>query len=178
MSAIEDGDIPDRYHCTEHYGDGGPFTPGEEAFFRYPHMVYPEASPSQEGPLFFSSQVIRIRIGLLPSKTLKLWKRLDHQVGPNEAPPTPPDDEHHYWAEAFKNCGKLYYRVNGTTVEISEDELREVVNNRYLFYFSTAWKLHRRIERQWMGLPPRVDANVVQLVTSGRAFLNIRIKKG
>lgn len=177
MSSIEYGGSSDRYHCME-YSPDGHSSPGDEAFFLFPGTVLPEASSRQEGPLFGSSNVIRIRIGLIPSKTLRLQKWLDHQLGCDEAPPTPPDDKHHFWAEAIKDGDRFFYGVNGTTVEISEDELCTVVNNPYLYYFSSAWKLHRLIERQRWGGPPRVDANVVQLVISGRAFVNIRLKKG
>jgi hypothetical protein len=92
-------------------------------------------------------KVIRIRIGLLPPKTLRLQKRLDHRLGCNEANPTPPDDDCHYWAEAIEDGDKFYYLVNDIILEISEYEFGKVVLNPYLYYFSMALKLHKRIER-------------------------------
>jgi len=178
MSSAEYDDSSDRNHCME-YSPDGHSSPGEEAFFLFSGTVLPEASIRRKGPLFGPSKVIRIRIGLIPSKTLSLQKRLDHQLGRDESPSTPCDDKHHYWAEAIKDGDKFYYRVNGITVEISEDELRKVINNPYLYYFTTALKLHKRIEGQRWGVPPRVDATVVQLVNSEGAFLNINmIKEG
>lgn len=93
-------------------------------------------------------KVICIRIGLLPpNTTLRLQKGLDPRLWRGEVPPTPPDDSHHYWAEAIKDGDKYNYRVSRTTVEITEDQFRKVVNNPYLYYFSTALNLHKQIER-------------------------------
>jgi len=57
------------------------------------------------------------------------------------------DHGYHYWAKAIEEGGRFYYRVNGLTVEISEDEFSNVVINPHLYYFSTALKLHLRIKR-------------------------------
>jgi|CXWL01.1.fsa_nt_gi hypothetical protein len=92
-------------------------------------------------------KVIRIRIGLLPPETVRLQKRVEHRLGHDEAPFTLPDDDSHYWAEAIKDGNKFYYLVNAAILEISEDEFGKVVINPYLYYFSTALKLHKRIER-------------------------------
>lgn len=80
-------------------------------------------------------KVIRIRIGLLPQGQVQ------------QQPPTPPDDKNHYWAEAIEDGGRFYYLVNDTILEISEYEFGKVVINPYLYYFSTALKLHNRIEQ-------------------------------
>ena len=92
-------------------------------------------------------KVIRIRIGLLPPETLRLQKRLDHRLGRDEADSTPPVDDCHYWAEAIEDGDKFYYLVNDTILEISEYEFGKVILNPYLYYFSTALKLHNRIKR-------------------------------
>lgn len=76
-----------------------------------------------------SPKITRIRVGHLPR----------YGVEP------PPEDG--YWAEAIEDGDKLYYRVSGTTVEITEYEFRLVIRNPYLYYFSTALYLHFRIER-------------------------------
>jgi hypothetical protein len=92
-------------------------------------------------------KITRISIGLLPAENLRLQKWLDLLLGRYKAPPTPPEDENKYFAEAIEDGDKFYYRVNGTTVEISEDEFHKVVINPSLYYFSTALKLHFRIKR-------------------------------
>jgi pullulanase/glycogen debranching enzyme len=92
-------------------------------------------------------KITRIRIGLLSTEKLRFQKRLDHPLGSDEAPTTPLDDAHHYWAEAIEDGDKFYYRVNDTTVEITRYEFSKVVINPWLHYFSTALKLHKRIER-------------------------------
>lgn len=61
-------------------------------------------------------------------------------------PLTPPDDDCHYWAEAIEDGDQFYYLVNDTILEISEYEFGKVVANPYRYYFSTALKLHKRIE--------------------------------
>lgn len=43
------------------------------------------------------------------------------------------------------------YRAKGVTIEIEEYEFRQVVENPSLYYFSTALKLHCRIERATAG---------------------------
>lgn len=59
----------------------------------------------------------------------------------------PPDDDNNYWAEAIEDGGKFYYRAKGVTIEIGEPEFRKVIETPSLYYFSTALKLHFRIER-------------------------------
>ena len=76
-----------------------------------------------------SPKITRIRVGHLPRYGVEL----------------PPEDG--YWAEAIEDGDKFYYRVSGTTVEITEDEFRLVISNPFLHYFSTALYLHFRIER-------------------------------
>jgi len=92
-------------------------------------------------------KITRIRIGLLPPKKLRPQNWLDRLLGRDAAPPTPPEDENNYWAEAIADGDKFCYRVNGTTVEITEDEFCKVIGNPILYYFSTALKLHFRIKR-------------------------------
>jgi hypothetical protein len=43
--------------------------------------------------------------------------------------------------------GPFYYLVNDTILEISEYEFGKVVISPYRYYFSTALRLHNRIER-------------------------------
>jgi hypothetical protein len=56
------------------------------------------------------------------------------------------DDESHYWAEAIEEDGKHYYRAKGVTVETTEDRYRKVIQNPYLYYFSSALWLHLQIQ--------------------------------
>lgn len=91
--------------------------------------------------------ITRIRIGLLASEDLRLEKRTDWPFGLDETAPIPSEDENNYWAEAIEDGDKFCYRVDGVTVEITEDELFKVVINPSLYYFSTALKLHIRIKQ-------------------------------
>ena len=54
-------------------------------------------------------------------------------------------DENNYFAEAIEFNGKYFYRVDGTTVEASQYEYENVIQNPRLYYFSSALKLHHRI---------------------------------
>ncbi len=92
-------------------------------------------------------KVIRIRIGLLQSEALRLQKRRDHRLQRDEADSTSPDDDCHYWAEAIEEDDKFYYRANDIILEISEYEFGNVTHNPYLYYFSTALRLHNRIRQ-------------------------------
>lgn len=50
-----------------------------------------------------------------------------------------------YFSEAIAdNNGRFYYRIGDKRIRIKEDEYRRVISNPYLYYFSTALKLHFR----------------------------------
>ena len=80
-------------------------------------------------------KITRLRIGSHPAGA-------NVQLGP----PPRPDNEHNYWAEVIEYRGEFYYLAKGLIVEITEIECRRVVGNPVLYYFSTALKLHLRIE--------------------------------
>lgn len=82
-------------------------------------------------------EITHIRIGLHP----------DNLHGSNDVRPTLPEDVNNYRAEAIEDGDKFNYRVEGTTVGITEDEASKVIMNPSLYYFSTALKLHLRIKR-------------------------------
>ena len=52
-----------------------------------------------------------------------------------------------YFAEAIEYCGRYFYRVNNVTIEITKLEYEQVIKNPSLSYFTTALKLHTRIEQ-------------------------------
>lgn len=60
-----------------------------------------------------------------------------------EYPPTPAND---YQAMIIRERGRVLYWARGVTVPISECEAQQVVRNPFLYYFSTALKLHFRIQ--------------------------------
>jgi len=92
-------------------------------------------------------KITRVRIGSHTTADLRKQNHLDRLAGKVPTSLDPPDDDRNYWAEAIEVGGKFFYRAKGTTVEISEYEFRRVVRNPSLYYFSTALKLHYRIER-------------------------------
>jgi hypothetical protein len=51
-----------------------------------------------------------------------------------------------YLAEAVKEKGRYYYRVKSVEMEITEIDYNRVTSNPYLYYFSTALKLHHMIQ--------------------------------
>lgn len=55
-------------------------------------------------------------------------------------------DEDDYPAEILRQGSTLSYRARGVTVPITESEAAEVITNPFLYYFSTALKLHKRID--------------------------------
>jgi len=59
----------------------------------------------------------------------------------------PPTAENDYPAEAIRGGDGFYYRARGVTLPITEYEFRTVTTNPFMYYFSTALKLHLRIER-------------------------------
>ncbi len=90
---------------------------------------------------------VRVRIGLLPTAELRLRDGIDVAGKFDGAHPLPSDDESNYWADAIQDGSRFYYRVDGITVEIDEDEYGQVIGNPSLYYFSTALKLHFKIKR-------------------------------
>ena len=93
----------------------------------------------------------RLRIGSHTTRDLREENRVDRLGSMVPTSLDPPDDDNNYWAEAIEDGGKFYYRAKGVTIAIEEDEFRLVVENPSLYYFSTALKLHFRIERARSG---------------------------
>lgn len=77
------------------------------------------------------------QIGAVTQLRVRLQRWMDH-------PATPEND---YPAEVIKEGDTFSYRARGTTVPITADEALQVIGNPFLYYFSTALKLHQRIEK-------------------------------
>ena len=95
------------------------------------------------------ARITCIRIGQLQFEESASQNQLDYLSGRDEVPP---DDEYNYWAEAIEYGDKFYYKINSTTVEITEYEFGKVIRNPTLYYFSTALKLHFRIKQASEGI--------------------------
>lgn len=98
-----------------------------------------------------AGKVTRLRIGSHTTSELRARNRIDRLAGKAPTSQEPPDDDNNYWAEAIEDEGRFYYRAKGVTIAIEESEFRRVVENPSLYYFSTALKLHLRIERARAG---------------------------
>jgi len=55
--------------------------------------------------------------------------------------------EYRYTGIAIEDGGKYYYWAKGASLEISDWEYANIKLNPKLYYFSTALKLHHRIDR-------------------------------
>jgi hypothetical protein len=108
-------------------------------------LAVQEATPAET--------VTRLRIGTLHTADLREANRLAREAGRPQLRPDPPDDENNYWADAIQRGDEFFYRVGDTTVPISEHEYRMVIGNPNTYYFSSALKLHIRIERAREGKP-------------------------
>ena len=53
-----------------------------------------------------------------------------------------------YFAHAIEYQGRYYYQVGSEIVEMTRLEYLKVINNPYLYYFSTALKLHYLIQKR------------------------------
>ncbi len=98
-----------------------------------------------------TGKVTRLRIGSHTTSELRERNRIDRLAGTAPTSQEPPDDDNNYWAEVIENGGRFYYRAKGVTIAIEKYEFRRVVENPSLYYFSTALKLHFRIERARAG---------------------------
>lgn len=97
------------------------------------------------------AEVTRLRIGTHRTTELREAKRHMREAGNQQLPPDPPDDGNNYWAEAIRLDDRYYYRVGDVIVPITEYEYRMVIGNPNLYYFSSALKLHYRINRARQG---------------------------
>ena len=61
-----------------------------------------------------------------------------------------------YWAEAIRIGDSYFYRVGDIVVPVLEYEYRNVLANPNMYYFSSALKLHYRIQRKRDGVPEPV----------------------
>ena len=89
-------------------------------------------------------KITQIKIGLHQFNESK-WKKVLDVFRDRYIPIAFIKDENNYFAEAIEFDDKCYYRVDGTTVEISRYEYANVIGNPRLYYFSSALKLHHRI---------------------------------
>ena len=55
--------------------------------------------------------------------------------------------EYRYTGIAIEDGGKFYYWAKGVSLEIKDWEYANIKLNAKLYYFSTALKLHHRIDR-------------------------------
>ena len=58
-----------------------------------------------------------------------------------------------YWAEAIRIGDSYFYRVGDIVVPVLEYEYQNVIRNPNMYYFSSALKLHYRIQRAREGQP-------------------------
>ena len=102
------------------------------------------------------AEVTRLRIGSHRTGDLREANRLAREAGKPQPRPDPPDDENNYWAEAIRIGDSHFYRVGDIVVPASEYEYRMVIANPNMYYFSSALKLHYRIQRKRDGVPEPV----------------------
>jgi hypothetical protein len=98
--------------------------------------------------------ITRLRVGNWRTEELREANRHAREAGLPMRHPDPPDDEKNYWAEAIKLGDYYFYRIGETVVPATEYEYRMVIANPNMYYFSSALKLHYRVQRAREGLPP------------------------
>jgi hypothetical protein len=98
--------------------------------------------------------ITRLRVGNWRTDELREANRRAREAALPLLRPDPPDDKDNYWAEAIKLGENYFYRIGETVVPVTEYEYRMVIANPNLYYFSSALKLHHRVERARQGLPP------------------------
>lgn len=52
------------------------------------------------------------------------------------------DKKFEYFAEVIQDRGRYFYYLDSVVIEITQYEYNMVIKNPYLYYFSTAAKLH------------------------------------
>ena len=113
-------------------------------------------APAQGMAPPLDAEVTRVRVGNWRTGDLREANRLAREAGKPLRRPDPPDDENNYWAEAIRIGDSYFYRVGDIVVPATEYEYRKVIANPNMYYFSSALKLHCRIQRKRDGLPEPV----------------------
>jgi len=109
--------------------------------------------PAQDTAPPLDAEVTRVRIGTHRTGDLREANRLAREAGKPLRRPDPPDDEMNYWAEAIRIGDSYFYRVGDIVVPVLEYEYQNVIRNPNMYYFSSALKLHYRIQRAREGQP-------------------------
>jgi len=99
------------------------------------------------------AEITRVRVGNWRTDELRKANQLAREAGKPQPQPDPPDDGNNYWAEAIRLGDACFYRVGDIVVPATEYEHRMVIANPNLSYFSSALKLHCRIDRARRGEP-------------------------
>jgi hypothetical protein len=113
-------------------------------------------TPAQGTAPPLDAEVTRVRVGYWRTADLREANRLAREAGKPLRRPDPPDDENNYWAEAIRIGNSYFYRVGDIVVPATEYEYQKVIANPNMYYFSSALKLHCRIQRKRDGLPEPV----------------------
>jgi hypothetical protein len=90
--------------------------------------------------------ITKVKVGLLKSKTSTPTKILI-TLCTRFVPKSVYQDPNHYIAEVIEYQGQYYYRIDDTTIEVLADEYHHVIVNPKLYYFSSALRLHHRIQK-------------------------------
>lgn len=117
-------------------------------------FIQSTTAESKAPPL--DAEVTRVRVGNWRTADLREANRLAREAGTPLRHPDPPDDDSNYWAEAIRIADSYFYRVGNIVVPVLEYEYRNVIDNPSMYYFSSALKLHYRIQRKRDGVPEPV----------------------
>ena len=121
-----------------------------------PTVAVAATAPAQGTAPPLDAEITRLRIGTHRTGDLREANRLAREAGKPLRRPDPPDDKNNYWAEAIRIGDCHFYRVGDIVVPATEYEYRMVIANPNMYYFSSALKLHCRIQRKRDGVPEPV----------------------
>lgn len=95
----------------------------------------------------------RIRIGLLGSQDVRTFNHAAAQRGQPLKTHIALDREDisNYWVDVLEFQGDTLYRVGDAVIKISHYQYLDVLKEPSLYYFSTAFKLHCRLQDAGMG---------------------------
>lgn len=91
-------------------------------------------------------KVTQLRIGLHEFND-SIFKKCVNSICRDYFPNIFIKDENNYFSEAIELDGQYFYKVDGVVISITKYEYECVISNPYLYYFSTALKLHNEIRR-------------------------------
>ena len=121
-----------------------------------PAAALAATAPAQGTAPPLDAEVTRLRIGTHRTGDLREANQLAREAGKPLRRPDPPDDEKTTGPRPSASATVISTGSATSSCRLTEYEYRMVIANPNMYYFSSALKLHYRIQRKRDGVPEPV----------------------